>query len=85
LCYTNVTLYSYYIGHILYTEFAMLCYIGHLLYTGFDMLCYIGHICAPTAAQGGHYIMYPTTSDGSMPNNYEFSPCSKNVIAVSTP
>lgn len=27
--------------------------------------------------------MFPTKSDGSMPNNYHFSPCSKNTMAVS--
>ncbi|XP_067943094.1 disintegrin and metalloproteinase domain-containing protein 17-like [Watersipora subatra] len=41
-----------------------------------------GHQCAPSDAQGGKYIMYPTSSAGTMPNNFIFSPCSKNVIAL---
>ena len=43
----------------------------------------LGHQCAPSNAQGGTYIMYSTASQGTMPNNFHFSPCSKNVIAVS--
>lgn len=46
-------------------------------------ICTLGTQCAPLDAQGGKYIMYPTTSQGDMPNNYFFSPCSKNTISVS--
>ena len=48
------------------------------------MLYISGSQCAPTDSQGGRYIMFPMTSQGNMPNNFLFSPCSKNVIAVST-
>ena len=33
--------------------------------------------CAP---EGDEYMMYPAAQDGSSPNNFEFSPCSKLAI-----
>lgn len=35
--------------------------------------------CIPSS--GGNYIMYPSATDGSQPNNNKFSPCSREIMA----
>ncbi|XP_049525050.1 disintegrin and metalloproteinase domain-containing protein 10-like [Dermacentor silvarum] len=42
--------------------------------------------CVPGDKRGGNYIMYPHTSSGALPNNFQFSECSiANISAVIQP